>query len=497
MRFCFFSTEISLTAERFSALCKRVRAEFFLVYNPSIFNDYLVKIPFLSKFFGCDDENYIEKLIKKKPDLVGMTLYSDVQLHRKLDILKKIKERLPDVKIIVGGPHVTISGEDILKRFSFIDFAVRGAGEGALEGILKEKDLSELPGLIYRTREKIVCNNWKFSPNEELYNIPQKNTLYSRKFPYLKKSFVIDSNYGCLFSCSFCYHSIFDKKSIVFRDPKRLVDDILTAQKNGAKMVFFFDDNFIILKQKTLELLNIYRKKISIPFICIVHPTLLDEELINAMKEAGCIGIEMGVQTMNEELRKKYLKRFEKDKDIINTMKLAQKYNIPLKIDHLFGIPDQTEEDHIRAFLIYKKFNISHVSTFFLMLYPKLEINKILLEKGMIDNNTLVDIEKGNISNFHKHPAVEVDPNILKLEAMAALIPIFPYNFIKLILKKRLYRMMPNSLPFWFFRFLIYFLEAIFSKQHVMSRREMYIYYKTMKDSIVSKIKEFLKGGIV
>ena len=64
-----------------------------------------------------------QKIEEFQPDLVGMSLIS-FDYRKFYDILSEIKKLYPAIKIIVGGPHVTIMREQVLDECPAIDYGV-------------------------------------------------------------------------------------------------------------------------------------------------------------------------------------------------------------------------------------------------------------------------------------------------------------------------------------------------------------------------------------
>ena len=92
------------------------------------------------------DAFLVNRLTKEKPDMIGFSLYP-WNLVRSLYIAEKIKEILPKVKIIVGGPEVSLDNE-LITKCNAVDTMVLGEGEEAfsevLESFINGKDRLEI-----------------------------------------------------------------------------------------------------------------------------------------------------------------------------------------------------------------------------------------------------------------------------------------------------------------------------------------------------------------
>ena len=66
----------------------------------------------------------------------------------------------------------------------------------------------------------------------------------------------------------------------------------------------------------------------------------MDDDIARWMKEAGCMWVQLGVQSMDEEFKNK-IKRFERSDHIKSALASMNKYGIRVKVDHMFGLPGE------------------------------------------------------------------------------------------------------------------------------------------------------------
>ena len=111
----------------------------------------------------------IDEVTRTKPDLIGMT--ATCHTFYALGLLDIFKELLPQTKIVVGGPHVTFTADDVLTNYKSVDFVVRGEGEYTMLKLTKaleeDRDFGEIEGLSY-IHDGAVMNNPDASADREL-----------------------------------------------------------------------------------------------------------------------------------------------------------------------------------------------------------------------------------------------------------------------------------------------------------------------------------------
>jgi len=115
---------------------------------------------------------------------------------------------------------------------------------------------------------------------------------------------------GCPYNCIFCSKPIFGRK-VRSQSPQRIASEVeYLAEKFKVKEIAFYDDIFTLDKKRIAKLAEEFKQRnLSLPWTCETRVDLVTEELLKAMKEAGCYiiayGIESGNQTILDNLRKK------------------------------------------------------------------------------------------------------------------------------------------------------------------------------------------------
>jgi len=441
---CFYEAYESLAFERFFSIFKKFKIDHDLVMDRGLFSDHSVINPFSTHSL---DDSYIRlanEILNKKPTHILFSVFTD-NLIKIQNIAGYIREKNKDIKIIAGGPHATSMYKKMLDT-SLFDIVVRGAGEDFIR-CLCEKRPKEGKGVCYKNGNIIVESPFSLIPDKEFVDLKEDKELFLKNMPWNREYIHTISSFGCFFKCSYCYHSIFKEPcKVVRKDIDTFIDELLEWKKKGFKKVIFHDDLFISHKEHIIEFLTKYKQKIALPFMCIVYPAFLDENICKHLKEAGCVNVEIGSQVLSDRLRKKYLKRSDKSSQVVRAMRLLQRTDIPFTVDHIFGIPDETLKIHERSILEYIKHRPSRIHFCYMTIYPASSINKILLDKGMIDKTQIELCEEGIVDNVNMNGSVKIDQDLKRLEIIGHLAGIFPVRLIKVIIKHRLYRLFPSKL---------------------------------------------------
>ena len=187
--------------------------------------------------------------------------------------------------VIAGGPHVTFNMEESLQHF---DSIAVGETESFLSTMLEDIQKNEL--------KKI----YKGEPTD-LKKIPTPRfDLLSDNF-FIKK--VIQATRGCPFSCSFCTVPVLNPK---FR--LRPVDDVIKDASYDnfthwwqRKVVWFWDDNLTIDREYITELLTRMKPLKKWWLTQASLDIAKDDKLLELMKESGCIGVFLGIESFGKD----------------------------------------------------------------------------------------------------------------------------------------------------------------------------------------------------
>ncbi|MFW5781678.1 MAG: B12-binding domain-containing radical SAM protein [Candidatus Muiribacteriaceae bacterium] len=457
---CFYEAYESLAFERFFSIFRKYGIDHDLVMDRGLFTDHSIKLPF-SDFGGTDHTTLAHRILAGDPDYVLFSVFTD-NIVKIMKISEKIKQKAPHVKIIAGGPHVTTMYRKLLQSTLF-DIVVRGAGEDFIKCLCEGRPYQG-KGACYKSGDKIIENPFSLVPDDEFIDLKEDKELFLEKMPWNREYIHTISSFGCYFKCSYCYHSIFKSRcSVVRKDIDIFISQLADLKNRGMRKVIFHDDLFISDKEHILRFLRQYKEKIDLPFMCIVYPAFLNEEICLMLKKAGCVNAEIGSQVLSDTLRKKYLNRSDHTEDVINAMRLLDKTGVPFTVDHIFGIPDETLSIHERSILTYIRFNPSRIHFCYMTIYPKSKINDILLEKGLIDSRKISDCEKGIVDNVNMGGSTEVDINLKKLEIIGHLSALLPEFFIRFLIKTGLYLYIPASAALWS-KYLFYSLTALIKR---------------------------------
>jgi radical SAM superfamily enzyme YgiQ (UPF0313 family) len=227
-----------------------------------------------------------------------------------------------------GDFDVIFRGESEWALEQYIDSGERRCGETIEAGPIA--NLDDLPFLDI---DEWVANYLKHPGKKEL------------RFPLELQGMPILASRGCQAGCLFCGNY---RRPYRRRSPGNIAAEVKLRAKNyNIKSMVFSDDTVTADKGFILELAQIMqRENIKIDFKCGTRTDCLDEEIVQALKDAGCVRVNLGLESMNDKFLK-FLGKGTTAEINYNAARLLRKHGIPMQANFIVGIPGETSRQYL------------------------------------------------------------------------------------------------------------------------------------------------------
>ena len=154
-----------------------------------------------------------------------------------------------------------------------------------------------------------------------------------------KYSISMISSRGCVFKCEFC--AIQNRGKVAFRTLENFYNELLQIKKDFPLCdgITLLDETFTLNSKHAIGVANIF-KDLNVPFECNSRIDTLNENIINALAEAPCKEIRIGLETGSQHLLDKMQKGIDlkKAKNVFRKLKDS---GIPVKIYLMHGFPGE------------------------------------------------------------------------------------------------------------------------------------------------------------
>jgi radical SAM superfamily enzyme YgiQ (UPF0313 family) len=344
-----------------------------------------------TRLFIGNPEDLKKELDFFKPDVVGIYVLTKDH-YWALNLAKTIKKNFPNTLVLLGGPHATFYQKILLNEN--IDLLCISEGEKPVLNLLnrldEKKDYLKIKSLFVKRNGKIYEN--PLDTPLKIEDIPTPTTeIYDKYSDKIDSSALqIMCSRGCPFNCPFCLNYGLRKmyKSSFFRIRK--IESIIkqmqmVMEKKKIKTIVFQDDIFGMDKKWLNKFLKEYKLKINLPFYCLLRCDVINEELINEIKRAGCFEVGIGIESGDEELRNSILNKRLKNSTIITATNILKKKGIDFHTFNMFCLPNETIKEAIKTVLFNIKIKPTVAKSLIFQPYPGTKFFNENVEKLIIN----------------------------------------------------------------------------------------------------------------
>lgn len=260
-----------------------------------------------------------------------------------LKALETIKGLDPDKTIVLGGTGATGVADQILKHFPTVNFIVNSEGEETaaelFSSLMNGGSVENIQGISYRKNGRVTTN----SPRPSIKDIDRiRRPAYHKVELSRYKIISFITSRGCPFHCTFCY------SAKLWKDYRRrsiglVVDEIEeVTRRTGIKRISILDDTFVLSTRRVLEFCEeIRRREINVKWTCFGRVGQINETVLDALSQSGCVGIGFGIESGSNEVLKRINKDFTRE-EVIETIRMTSGYFSNIEMFFMYGFPFET-----------------------------------------------------------------------------------------------------------------------------------------------------------
>lgn len=373
-------------------------------------------------------DDIVRKIKTFDPAIIGFS--ATTQEYKFLIKYSKMLEGLPDVLQIGGGVHVTLDPLDVLSRTALHGVCI-GEGESPLEDLLnrieKGDDITGTQGFYWK-----VAGNVKKNPTPQF--IADLSTIEFPDFSVFARDVVVkdwnrDRNLivqkedvrkyivlllsrGCPYNCPYCCNraraNVYASSEGYYRlfPVGYCIDFIkkILREYPETNFIEFLDDLLLADRRWILSFTKEYKEKIGVPYKLDGRFEHITPDIVKALKESGCVQMIFGLESGNEGLRQKLLKRMPTDEMIIEKSKMIKDAGIELATFNLIGLPFETRSQIMDTVRLNRRMRTDLGTVQFFRPYKSTELYNLCKEQGLLKSEEEM---LGIISNFEK-PFIKV-----------------------------------------------------------------------------------------
>ncbi|MFA5797271.1 MAG: radical SAM protein [Candidatus Woesearchaeota archaeon] len=333
---------------------------------------------------GYELKDVIKKIEDYKPDLIGLQILS-LRYNYAYRIIKTLKERFPEIKIVAGGGHISLFREKVLKECPQIDYGVVLEGDQTIVDLCKAENIADVKGLLYHNKNNVVYTGDRgFITDLDNIPFPTYEKFELSKYPEFLIHVV--SSRGCPYGCGFCPVEKSIGRRFRVRSAKNVVDELEYWSKQGINNFGFVDDNFSFYKERVIEICDeIEKRNLKLRMILGngIRADKADYNLLKRMKEVGFYSICFGVESANNHVLKN-MGKAESIECVEEAIKNAVELGYIVGLFYVIGYPGETLKDLENSFKLALKYPIGYANFYNLMPFPETPLYKYLSENNFL-----------------------------------------------------------------------------------------------------------------
>ncbi|MBL8861769.1 MAG: B12-binding domain-containing radical SAM protein [Planctomycetes bacterium] len=385
-----------------------------------------------------------------QPGLIGFSCLTQ-QYRAALEIAEDLRARAASQGVrlpplVVGGIHPTMVPAEVMADGAWDHVGV-GECEDALAELVRRVEAGERPddvrnfvswkgglrptdaGRGSHGAAAFAVNPVGEFPDFARLPLPDYELFDVQRITDQKHGwFGLISSRGCPYRCTYCLnHKIVDRykaelgRSVKdlgffrFRPAAALLDEIrhVLARYRGIGTFILDDDLFTQNVPHALEFCAAYAASgIGVPFVANAHVKQLDERVAQALAQAGCRILKLGIESGSARVRKEVLKRHMTHKDILETVAAAERHGLHTSGFVMVGLPGETRAERWETVDLLAEARIGRYRTSFFYPFPGTDSYRLAVEGGWFDpvgSAHLTDFTEGSILDFGPEENLFVD----------------------------------------------------------------------------------------
>ncbi len=323
---------------------------------------------------------------------INLSMDSDMVFHR------LIRESSKRRAVVFCGPAPTYFANFFLKDRD--TFAVRGETEVTLLELVRSlsagKGAEGVEGVSFLRQDGSQADNPPRPLLEELDSLPfpcrrllNRDLYYNPKLELLPFT-AVQTSRNCSYQCVFCVPNSYNfarelehrryhqdqKPAVRLRSARNVILEFEELRAQGYKSVSIIDDQFLWSEERSLAICE-GLKQMGMRWGCLARADRITDEVAAALKAAGCVYLDMGVESFDQEVLDDAHKGLDVAK-IYEAVKILKKHGILVKINLVLGLSRLQDRSRIiRDIRTAKKLDVDMVMFSLATPFPGTELYKI------------------------------------------------------------------------------------------------------------------------
>ncbi len=298
-----------------------------------------------------------------------VSLLTSSRTDDELEKLRELREAVSNAPLYaVGTVHTILNpvrGREILERHRWLDGIVLNIAENNFSSIITD-DQCTPQNVAVRRGDDIIVPALSVNYGRDLRMPTPKHAVFKDAryfFPQSKRTPVtcVQMSFGCPYTCEFCLDNAVYRK-MLYRNVDDVVAELVDVDRSGFREVYFKDLTFGLNKAITTEFLEkLAAKRLGLRWLCTTRVDVATNRLLRLMKNAGCYGIEFGVESGSRHRRAKNGKPIDDDA-IRVVFRRCRALGLETTAFVMIGFEDETEKEIRQTMRFIESIDPTYVS---------------------------------------------------------------------------------------------------------------------------------------
>lgn len=318
------------------------------LYAPDLYD----RVRIVEATINQPSADVLEHIVVAAPAVVGFSCYL-WNIKATLELSTALKQALPHVKIVLGGPEVSYRAKDVLQNNMQVDYILAGEGEESVPAFLKAHFAQDQTKLLYEKAWQFIPGLCGRQADGSIYESAPSVLSGSVPSPLIAgyaeavqgRIAYFETSRGCPYTCAFCLSGSCGKPRFFSSDT--VLQDLLHLASSGTRTIKFVDRTFnahTLHANKILHfILEHYGKEIpqGVCFHFEIAGDILREEtlILLAQMPPGAVQLEIGMQSFSEKTLEAVNRKTDTTILQTNIRRLVAMGNMHIHIDLIAGLP--------------------------------------------------------------------------------------------------------------------------------------------------------------
>ncbi|MDD5673514.1 MAG: radical SAM protein [Chitinivibrionales bacterium] len=345
-------------------------------------------------------EPYLNQVVHFGPQLIGIGFLTSAYPRAK-QCIADLKQKLPGALYCCGGAHATADPAGVLRDFK-VDFVAVGEGEmtmlEACQRINAGAELDNVAGVVYNKDGRFVDNGAReYIADLDTLPLPARHLVdYERRycsFPGVirgrwVRSTILMIGRGCPFNCIYCGVKTVFGRTCRLRSVGSVISELRSLVSSyKIRGVFFNDSTFTANKKWVIDFCERLRaENLNLTWGCNARVDTLSAPMLYAMKNAGCVRVDFGVESGSDRVLKILNKGVTREQ-VLQGFALARKAGLKCGASFMVGNPYEPSGDLEQTLDLAKKLRSDYTVFFYTTPFPGTPLYDMAQREKWIDKN--------------------------------------------------------------------------------------------------------------